>query len=156
MENGHWNGLLVICPSIVQRPMLEALLRAGVRAIVAPWSSEGGEDLNTDAQEEGSRMMIRAMSSARLSALVSGQEESQEAGQAGGKGEGPAATVPEKGSNGAMRELGMPEEASDDAVLAFFSALYSSLLGGKAVISSIEAGEAAAPELEGFYACYHL
>ena len=161
MDRGDWEGLIVVSPGAVQRTMLEAFLTAGVRAIVAPVAGSGvdlGSDPNSNSVE-GAKMTIRALSSNRLSSLCLNQEEE------GGNGETADNLFDREGAaSGALQAnpnhlqgLGSQEvTASDDSVLAFFGAFYESLLRGETVISSMEAGEATSPDLEGCYACYHL
>ncbi len=179
-----WSGLLVVSATPLTRAMVEALLRSGANAVVAPAEDEsglpfvslmammagaeggaaeggfrGGEagegaGVGVGVGVERPRAMVRATSSVALAAEAAAEQPS------------PLSPIeqppwqqqqpPAAVISAGAAEAGRARAELEASVLAFFSAFYEALYEGQAVLGAIKAGERAAAALDGVFVCYHL
>ena len=190
---GDWSGLLVTSASPLPLKLVEALLRTGVKAVVAPEPYRrrtrpvaavstvrslsqtallsGDADAPADpcapglaasgfrSEDLDPSLMVRVMGSFSSLEAVAGDPSHQLSVQhlRGGSMTSVQSTwaVTDAAAGGAVRGRAS-ETPRDDAVLAFFAAFYEELFAGEDVVGAIQAGEAAAPEIEGLFVCFHL
>ena len=168
---GDWSGLLVASASPLPGPLIEALLRAGVKAVVVPQvagvaaaagaEAAAGGDAGMACSRESvgeaedglgqqlfgllPRLLVKRTTTAAHGTMSCQSPVSGPEGCGGGS----AGSLPEA----TAAPLADPEAA----VLAFFAAFYGALFAGEVVLDAIRAGEAAAgPAIVGRFVCFHL
>jgi hypothetical protein len=179
---GDWTGLLVVSGVPLVTPLVEALLRSGAKAVIAPAEEAWARALQHRGLAVGGMQQVAAVALDGAAAWEAPAEEREVGGVP------PRLLVRTTGSFGllasatdlqsAFGDLGaLPQQLQnhpgrpsagfgvaisssigdfDAAVMRFFEAFYEALFAEETVLGAIQAGEEAEPEVDGLFVCHHL